>query len=108
MTRTERLKLAKAARELAGDVAEGNVPVFEPYNYTRCAIGEVLRRAGIDNPYPGNEARKVEEQFCDGGLGAVDLSQATFHEVGTDYSEHIPGAVVFPLLWLADELVRHD
>src|SRR3954447_16799901 len=109
MTRAERLRLSKAERKLAFDVAEGDVPKFKPYDYTRCALGEVLRRAGIDNPYPGNEARKVEEQFCADGHHGVDLSQATFHEIGTRYSEHIPGATVFPLLWFADELEsRHD
>lgn len=98
MTRADRLKLAKAARELASLYARGRGPKLWPYSYCGCILGQVFKRAGIPNE-DGSAAARLEIE-----LGDATLTKATLHEVGTDYSGRIPGAVVFPLLWLADEL----
>lgn len=107
MTRIERLKLAKAARELASEFAEERGPALDKYDYCGCIMGQVFRRAGIANPYPGNPAADLERELDDKHRACGDYpdpTQATFHEVGTVWTARIPGAVVFPLLWLADEL----
>jgi hypothetical protein len=96
MTRAERLKLAKAARELAGEYAEGRGPELEMWSWCGCAAGQVFRRAGIDNP-DGKEAAAIDMDF-----GCI-LTGATARHLGKHY-DPLPGAVVFPLLALADEL----
>jgi hypothetical protein len=100
VTRAERLKLAKAARELASEFAEGRGPKLRGMDYCGCALGLMFKHAGIPNGHKGDPAYFLERDF----LRSAMISDATLHEIGTAYTEHIPGAVVFPLLWAADEL----
>jgi hypothetical protein len=104
MTRAERLKLAKAARELASEFAEGRGPELVPWTWCGCACAKVVERAGFNNAY-GHAAEDLAVFAGDTrGNGDDLISMATRHEAS--YGD--TGAVVFPLLWLADELVRHD
>lgn len=97
LTKSQRRKLAKAARELAMEFAEGRGPELNPYSFCGCAAGETVRRAGIKDNDVGDFANWME---WDAFSLARPLSGGTFHARHHDD----PGAVVFPLLWLADEL----
>lgn len=98
MTLQERKKLAKAARELASLYAEGAGPELRTFSWCGCAAGQIFKRAGIGNTEEGSEAAHLD--FV---LDCI-LTGATARHNGEGGHDRIPGAVVFPLLWAADEL----
>lgn len=99
-TKVQKRRLAKAARELAGEYAEGRGPELSNQDFCGCAIGQVL--------YGGQRARWLSDERSTAFNLDVKthgiLSEATGRELGHFDGEPVPGAVVFPLLWLADEL----
>lgn len=99
LTATTRRRLARAARSLASDFAEGRGPRLDKSNFCGCAAGETFKRAGLAN-VNGQPAEKLDEKIDH------ELTYATCAEVGDLYfgRDRVPGAVVFPLLALADEL----
>lgn len=105
LTKRDKRKLAKAARELAGEYAEGRGPELNPGSWCGCAAGQVFIRAGVSN-----EASRTEwstpAEVLDYRFGSI-LTDATNRQTADGaWSGHppVPGAVVFPLLALADEL----
>lgn len=103
MTRSERRKLAKAARELASAFAEERGPVLCNGSYCTCAAGEVARRAGyadsLERADIGNEIADLIPLPPNESVFVNLISEATEREISG-----LRGAVVFPLLALADEL----
>jgi hypothetical protein len=105
MTRAERWKLAKAARELASDFAEGRGPPLNPSNWCGCAAGQIFSRAKVLNNTDCDDFATPAENL-DGRLNGI-LTEATDRELGCHgfrTEARLPGAVVFPFLWAADEL----
>lgn len=102
LTKRDKRKLAKAARELASAFAEGRGPRLSNDDFCGCAIGQVL--------YGGDRSKWASDEhstafYLDLATDGI-LTEATGHELGHEIGigGRIPGAVVFPLLWLADEL----
>lgn len=115
LKKSEWKRISKAAKELAFEVAAGGEVALESHNWDDCALGEVRRRANIKmsssvfGPKLEGilEGRKAREVF-DTGHGM--LSDATRAQTGWlrdpatgSYFGSISGAIVFPLLALADK-----
>lgn len=101
MTRTERLKLAKAARELAMECVAGTAPKFDGTLYyfgkkPACALAHVEKRAGAP-------MRSICNMYLD-EFPYFEHSNLVSEALYPGDEEMPDGAVVFPLLGLADEL----
>lgn len=101
MTRAERKKLAKAARELASDFAEGRGPeVTNATSWCNCLAGVLVKRARV--------AESVLPSWVDNMVDGALSNATSFAEAIPHWTKeevlHEPSAPVFPLLWLADEL----
>ena len=110
LTKTEKKRLAREARALAMECVNGKIPKLSWHSYCGCAAHAVAVRAG----YTGATAEAVAEEVA--GYQPFDLDdrkpvgfpQGFFHLIDeATYYESTGeqrGAVVFPLLALADAL----
>lgn len=110
LTKKDKRKLAKAARELAGEYAEGRGPALNPDSYCGCGAAEVVRRSAI---LPQTTRRKkiadvaygIDIMLLDTGHAWVGLvSEGTTRQFNYFDDMRLPGAVVFSILALADVL----
>jgi hypothetical protein len=89
LTAEQMRRAAREARKLAFEYAEGRGPALISWNYYGCVAGVLAKRAEL--PWPAAVSMDRE----------VLLTLATNSQCSRD---PLPGAVVFPLLWVADEL----
>lgn len=109
LTKKDKRKLAKAARELAGEYAEERGPELEASTWCGCAAGQVFKRADVPNKMTDATDYRMPSAFLDIDLFESTLTIATARQVYGSFvngkaGKPIPGAVVFPLLYLADVL----
>lgn len=99
-------RLADAAREIAMEIASGRRLKLDPNTYCGCAAHYVVVRAGFADPRGGlandlawvQDYGDADQRNAAGGF-ANPISEATWHE-----THGLRGALVFPLLALADDL----
>lgn len=112
LTMPERKRLAREARKLATECAEGTAPAFDPTSYCGCAIGEILARTG-SRPSPESEtvnkawhlAVEIDGMLPDEqAIGGMGLVSNALIDYGDYDGVSMHSAVVFPLLALADAL----
>lgn len=110
LTTAERKRLAKEMRGLAMQCVAGSAPDLDPASWACCSIGESLVRAGIadrghDNLFDWFAVQIARE--LDALLPAAAESDFIGVVSEANYLQargELPGAVVFPLLALADEV----